>query len=129
MDWSFDVLTTFGEGTVVCGGAVISTNVKVGDHVHINPSAVIGHDTTIDAFVSINPNATVSGDVHLQEACLIGAGAVILQGLTVGKMRSSVQGQLSQRTSPKVLLSWGYLRDEGDIARRKSKDHSFRRHY
>jgi len=73
-----------GEGTVVCAHATISTNVRLGAHVHVNPAAVIGHDSTCADYVSLNPGATVSGEVEIGFRALIGAKAVILQGLRVG---------------------------------------------
>lgn len=72
------------EGTVVCAGAVISTNVKIGKHVHVNPHATIGHDAVIESFVSINPAAVISGEVHIHSGTLIGASATVLQGLVIG---------------------------------------------
>ena len=77
-------LSTIGAGSVVCAGAQISTNVTLGEHVHVNPSATIGHDSALSDFVSINPGAIVSGDVTIGAGTLIGAGAVVLQGLAVG---------------------------------------------
>lgn len=71
-------------GVVVCGGAQISTNVRLGRHAHVNPSAVIGHDSVLDDFVSVNPAAVISGEVAVGRETLIGAGAVVLQGLVVG---------------------------------------------
>ena len=46
---------TLGEGVIVCAGAAISTNVRMGDHVHVNPNATIGHDAVLEPFVSVNP--------------------------------------------------------------------------
>lgn len=74
-----------GAGSVICGGAQLSTNTRVGRHVHINPNAIIGHDSVIEDFVSVNPGAIVSGDVLVDRGVLIGAGAVVLQGLTLGR--------------------------------------------
>lgn len=71
------------EGAIICAGAVISTNVTVGRHVHINPSATIGHDAVISDFSSINPSATVSGEVRISSQCLVGAGSIVLQGLSI----------------------------------------------
>lgn len=73
-----------GEGAIVCAGVQVSTNVSIGRHVHLNPSATIGHDTVLADFVSVNPSATVSGECHIGAGVLIGAAAVILQGRTVG---------------------------------------------
>ncbi|HEY5223447.1 MAG TPA: acetyltransferase, partial [Microbacteriaceae bacterium] len=77
-------LATFGEGTVICSGVEISTNVSLGRHVHVNPHATIGHDTVVGDCVSVNPAATISGDVDIAAETLIGAGAVILQGVSLG---------------------------------------------
>ena len=78
-------LSTIAAGSVVCAGVQISTNVSLGRHVHINPSATIGHDSIVGDFVSINPGAIVSGNVTVGTGALIGAGAVVLQGLAVGQ--------------------------------------------
>lgn len=77
-------LASVGQGSIICGGAQISTNVRVGEHVHINPNATVGHDAQLREGVSLNPGAIVSGEVAIGPHTLIGAGAVILQGLSVG---------------------------------------------
>lgn len=73
-----------GPGSVVCAGAQISTNVKLGRHVHVNPNATIGHDSVLGDYVSVNPAAVISGEVRVSENSLIGANATILQGLYIG---------------------------------------------
>jgi sugar O-acyltransferase (sialic acid O-acetyltransferase NeuD family) len=76
--------SSVGPGSVICAGAQISTNVVLGESVHVNPNATVGHDSVLNDFVSVNPGAVVSGDVTVGARSLIGAGAVILQGLRVG---------------------------------------------
>lgn len=71
------------EGVVICGGVQISTNVRVGRHVHVNPNATLGHDSVLDEYVSVNPAAVISGEVHVQSRALVGAAATVLQGLTI----------------------------------------------
>lgn len=73
-----------GEGTVICAGVQISTNVILGSNVHINPGAILGHDSHLHDFVSVNPGAIVSGRVQVERGALLGAGSIVLQGLTVG---------------------------------------------
>jgi sugar O-acyltransferase (sialic acid O-acetyltransferase NeuD family) len=75
---------SIGEGSVICSGVEVSTNVTIGRHVHLNPAATVGHDTVLEDFVSVNPAAVVSGEVSVGTQVLIGAGAVILQGLALG---------------------------------------------
>lgn len=74
-----------GVGGVICAGVQISTNVSLGEHVHINPGGIIGHDVKLSGYVSVNPGAIVSGHVHVKSRTLLGAGAIVLQGLTVGE--------------------------------------------
>jgi sugar O-acyltransferase (sialic acid O-acetyltransferase NeuD family) len=72
-------------GVVVFGGARLTTNIRLGRHVHVNQNATVGHDCTISDFATVNPQAAISGAVQLGRESLVGAGAVVLQGLTVGE--------------------------------------------
>ena len=82
---TFGARCTLAEGVVVCAGAAISNNVRLGRHVHVNPNATIGHDADLRDFVSINPAAVISGEVVVGSGTLVGAAATVLQGLTVGE--------------------------------------------
>jgi sugar O-acyltransferase (sialic acid O-acetyltransferase NeuD family) len=73
-----------GDGSVICAGVQVSTNVSIGRHVHLNPNSTIGHDSVLDDFVSVNPGAIISGGVRLEMGSFVGAGAVVLEMLTVG---------------------------------------------
>lgn len=82
---TFGAKTALGEGLVVCAGTTISTNVRFGRHVHVNPNATIGHDADLGEFVSINPAAVISGEVVVEADSLVGAAATILQQLVIGQ--------------------------------------------
>jgi len=78
-----------GEGSVVAAGAILTTNIRLGRHVHLNIGCTVSHDVVIDDFAIVNPGARINGWVHLGRRCYIGAGAVIINGdpghlLTVG---------------------------------------------
>lgn len=85
--------SSIAPGAVICAGVQISTNVSLGQHVHVNPNATIGHDTVLEDFVSVNPGAIISGNVHCESLVLIGAGATVLQTLRVE--HGSVVGAMS----------------------------------
>lgn len=78
------VNTSLSAGVVICAGAVISTNVHLGEHAHVNPNATIGHDAVLGRCVSVNPGAVISGAVRIGKEVLVGASATILQNLSVG---------------------------------------------
>lgn len=76
--------STLGPGSIVCAGAMITTNVVLGRHVHVNLGSSIGHDCSLADYVTINPLVAVSGAVSLGPEVLLGTHSSILQGLQVG---------------------------------------------
>jgi sugar O-acyltransferase (sialic acid O-acetyltransferase NeuD family) len=82
---------TLGDGSVVCAGVRLTTNIRIGRHVHLNLNSTVGHDCVMGDFVSVNPLGSISGDCTIQDDVLIGVGAVILNGIRVGT-RATVGG-------------------------------------
>lgn len=75
---------TIGEGSIVCAGNILTTNVRLGRHVIVNLDCTIGHDVTIDDFGSVMPGVHISGDVRLGRGVYVGTGAAFVQGVSVG---------------------------------------------
>lgn len=100
-------VTVIGEGSVVCAGVTLSTNVQIGRHVHVNPHATIGHDAILEDFVSVNPAAVISGVVTVREKSLVGAGAIVLQNLQVGRSSIVGAGAVVTRTIPEDVVAVG----------------------
>jgi sugar O-acyltransferase (sialic acid O-acetyltransferase NeuD family) len=79
----------YGEGTVICAGCVLSVNIRLGCHVHVNLGCTISHDVVIGDYTTLAPGVHVSGTVHIGRRVNIGTGAVIINGtpeqpLTIG---------------------------------------------
>lgn len=78
-----------GEGCIVCSGCILTVNIVVGRHVHINLDCTVGHDARIGDFSTLAPGIHVSGNVHIGKGVYIGTGANIINGtseqpLTIG---------------------------------------------
>lgn len=78
-----------GEGTVICAGNILTTNITLGRHVQINLDCTVGHDVVMDDFATLAPGVHVSGCVRLGQHVYVGTGAVIINGtqgvpLTIG---------------------------------------------
>lgn len=71
-------------GSVICAGALVTTDISIGAHTHLHVGSKIGHDTIISDFVTVAPGATVSGRVQISAGAFIGAGAVILPDIKIG---------------------------------------------
>ena len=70
---------SIGEGTIIYPGVIITTNVKIGNHVIVSSKCGIGHDSKIKDYVSLLWNVNISGFDIIQEGCLIGSGATVIQ--------------------------------------------------
>lgn len=69
-----------GEGTVICAGNILTTNIVLGRHVQINLDCTIGHDVIMEDYSTLAPGVHVSGWVHLGQRVYVGTGAVIING-------------------------------------------------
>lgn len=73
-----------GPGTIITGGSILTTQIKIGSHVLLNLNCTVGHDTVIGPFCTMNPGCNISGCVRLGEGVDMGTGAVIIQGKSIG---------------------------------------------
>jgi sugar O-acyltransferase (sialic acid O-acetyltransferase NeuD family) len=73
-----------GMGSIVCAGALITTDISIGRHVQVHVGCKIGHDVTIGDFVTVAPGANISGHVEIGEGTFVGTGAIILPHVRVG---------------------------------------------
>ncbi|GGL12974.1 NeuD/PglB/VioB family sugar acetyltransferase [Mangrovihabitans endophyticus] len=95
------------KGVVLFSGARVTTNVRLGRHVHLNQNATVGHDSALADFVSVNPLAAVSGDCRIEDSALIGTTAAVLQGLRVGAGATVGAGACVVRDVPAAAVVKG----------------------
>lgn len=72
-----------GIGSIVAGQAQVTTNVVLGEHVHIDRGVQVGHDSRIGDFSTLHPAAVVSGGCRIGDEVELGTHCTILPGLTV----------------------------------------------
>lgn len=73
------------EGVIICSGAVVSVDVKIGKHCIINFSSIVAHDSLLEDFVTLHVNVNVSGNVKVGRYSTLGSGSSIYQGKKIGK--------------------------------------------
>ena len=99
--WQFAIVSAgakIGAGCNVCAHTFIEAGVIVGDRVTIKSGVFLWEGLVIHDDVFLGPNATFTNDLHprskvrkpypvttIQRGASIGAGAVILPGLTIGE--------------------------------------------
>jgi len=70
----------FGAGTIVCAGNILTTNIRLGNHVHVNLDCTVGHDAILGDYTTLAPGVHISGWVHTGRRVYIGTGAVVING-------------------------------------------------
>lgn len=77
------ITTTYNAGMILCPYAVITTNVNIGRHLHMNLHSDIGHDCVIGNYVTLAPGARISGNCIIGDCVYIGTNAVIREGVHI----------------------------------------------
>lgn len=99
--WQFSTIgenTSIGDDVVVGSNVWIGKNCTIGKGTRIQHGVFIPHATRIGGDVFIGPNVTLTDDKHpqarksytpappiLKHQCSLGAGCVILPGVTIGE--------------------------------------------
>lgn len=72
-----------GEGSIICANSIITTNVKIGKHCHLNLSSTVGHDTVIGDFFTTAPGAKISGNCRIGDYVYFGTNASVREKINI----------------------------------------------
>ena len=78
-----DSRVRIGEGSIICANTIITTDIKIGNHCHLNLASTIGHDCVIGDFFTTAPGAKVSGNCIIGDRVYMGTNASIKQKITI----------------------------------------------
>lgn len=74
---------TIGEGSIICAGTIITTNVKIGKHAHLNLITTVGHDCMIGDYFTTAPGVQISGNEIIGDRVYFGTRSCMKQKLTI----------------------------------------------
>jgi len=89
-----------GTGTVICAGTILTTDIRLGNHVQINLDCTVGHDTEMEDYVTLAPGVHISGRVKICRGAYIGTGASVIPGVTIGAKATIGAGAVVVRDVP-----------------------------
>lgn len=72
------------DGTVICPGTVLTTNITMGKGVIVNINCTVGHDAMIGDWCTLSPGAFISGNVRIGNEVRIGTGSCIREKINIG---------------------------------------------
>lgn len=96
-----------GTGSIICSGAIITTNVTLGQAVIVNPGCFIGHDTELEDFVSLMPAANLAGEVQVGEGCYFGLNSCVINRTIIGEWSVIGAGATVVKDIPPYSLAVG----------------------
>jgi acetyltransferase-like isoleucine patch superfamily enzyme len=73
-----------GRDIIICAGSILTTNIEIKDHVHVNLHSTIGHDAFIDSFCTLSPAVHVNGADQLGEGVFVGTGTMFCPDVHIG---------------------------------------------
>lgn len=76
-------LSTLQQGSVVTAGSIITTNISIGKHAHVNLNSTIGHDCIIGDFFTTAPGVNISGHCKIGNNVYLGTNASVKNGITI----------------------------------------------
>lgn len=76
--------THLGTGVVIYERSVVTTNVTIGQHTHLNVACAVQHDTGVGAFTQFSPGVLINGDCTIGDDVFLGTGAIVTRGCRVG---------------------------------------------
>ena len=72
-----------GEGSIICSGCILTTNIKLGKFTQLNLNTTIGHDTKVGDFFTTAPGVNISGNCIFGNNVYIGSNAVVKEKITI----------------------------------------------
>lgn len=72
-----------GKGSIICAGCILTSNIIIGEHAHLNLQTTIGHDCRIGDFFTTAPGAKISGNCRIYDLVYIGTNASIKEKISI----------------------------------------------
>lgn len=72
-----------GEGSIICAGSILTTNIKIGRHCHLNLHSTIGHDTIIGEYFTTAPGVKISGNCKIGDCVYFGTNSSVREKISI----------------------------------------------
>lgn len=97
----------YGYGITIGQGTILTSNIRVGNHVLINVGCTISHDCIIEDFCNISPGCHLAGHVILESEVFLGTGVSIIPKVKIGRGSIIGAGSVIIRDVPENSLVAG----------------------
>ena len=72
-----------GEGAIISAGVILTHNITIGIHAHLNLQTTIGHDCKIGNYFTSAPGVKISGNCIIGDNVYLGTNSCLKQGIEI----------------------------------------------
>lgn len=72
-----------GEGSIICSGSILTTNIVLGKHSQLNLQTTIGHDCVIGDYFTTAPGAKISGNCDIGKRVYFGTNSSVKEKIKI----------------------------------------------
>ena len=72
-----------GVGSILCAGCVLTCQITIGKHCHLNLNSTVGHDCTFGDFCTVAPGTNISGNCAFGDRVDVGTQAAFRQHVRI----------------------------------------------
>ncbi len=72
-----------GEGSIICPGCILTTNINLGKHAQLNLQTTIGHDSVVGEYFTTAPGAKISGGCRVGDRVYVGTNASLKEKVSI----------------------------------------------
>lgn len=98
---------TIQDGCVLGAGTVLTSNVSLGRHVHLNTHASVNQGSVIGNYSTLSPGVKVCGDVVIGECVQFGANSSVINMVNIGNNVTLGAGSVVIKDIPSNCVAVG----------------------
>lgn len=72
-----------GEGSIITAGVIVTCNIKIGKHAHLNLHTTVAHDCVIGDFFTSSAGVRISGNCTLGNGVYLGVNAAVREKISI----------------------------------------------
>lgn len=98
---------SLGEGCVVCPGAILTADIRMGDFVSVNCQSSVGHDAVLGSWTTLSGHCDITGSVNLGEGVFVGSHVTVIPRVEIGSGATLGAGSVVIRSVPPNTTVFG----------------------
>lgn len=72
-----------GAGSIICAGSILTCDITIGKHAHLNLTSTIGHDCVIGDYFTTGPAVNISGNCTIGECVNVGTNSAVREKIKI----------------------------------------------